>query len=131
MAVNPALRNSFAHDLNAASALVPASPWLGAPPDKPKIVVNNRVLGSKLSWSPGATNSFPIRWWVMQSKSLGNWKTEIFPAGVNGKILEGTPELLAVTAIDRAGNASSPSVLQLKQAEQKAPPRKPQSAPGY
>lgn len=126
---NAALRNSLAHDLNAAAALVPASPWLGAPPSKPKIAVSNRVLGSKLTWIQGATNSNAIRWWVMQTKTSTGWKTDIFPAGVNGKLLEGTPELLAVTAVDRAGNASAPSVLELKREQKKVLPGKPQPAP--
>jgi hypothetical protein len=125
------LRNALANELNTTTALVPASPWLGAPPEKPKIAVSNRVLGSKLSWNSGGTNSFPIRWWVLQTKSSGTWRTELFPSAVNGKILEGTPELLAVTAVDRAGNASAPSVLQLKKEEQKSPARKPQPGPKY
>jgi uncharacterized lipoprotein YddW (UPF0748 family) len=127
---NVALKNSLGRDLNASPALVPPSPWLGAAPEKPRIVANNRVLGSKLSWSPGDTNSV-IRWWVIQTKAFNDWKTEIVPAATSGKVLDGTPESLAVTAIDRAGNASAASVLELKQEEKKAPARKPPPAPKY
>jgi uncharacterized lipoprotein YddW (UPF0748 family) len=129
LTTNVALRNALSHDVNTSAALVPASPWLGAAPEKPRIVVNNRVLGSKLSWSQGGTNSLPVRWWVVQTKVFSDWKTEVFPEGINGKVLNDTPEVVAVTAISRAGNASVPAVLELKKEEKPVPPGKPKSPP--
>ncbi|HET7625026.1 MAG TPA: family 10 glycosylhydrolase [Verrucomicrobiae bacterium] len=96
---------------NSDPALVPASPWLSrAPPAKPAATITGSGENLKLTWSSKESGS--IRWWLVQRKIFSDWKTEIFPADVFSKMLGTTPEAIAVTAIDRFGNASAPCVLQ-------------------
>lgn len=92
-------------------ALVPASPWLGAsPPPQPLLSANDISGHIRVDWKAG-TNS-TVRWWVLQSKLFGDWRTEILPAETTSTMAVGIPEAISVTAIDRVGNASVPRVLQ-------------------
>jgi uncharacterized lipoprotein YddW (UPF0748 family) len=109
-----ALQRTLQNNLNAQPALVPASPWLSdTPPPKPASSVTDILGGLRLNLNPG-TNAASIRWWVVQTKSLGNWKTEILPRETSSQTLTSRPEVVAVTAVDRIGNASSPRVLELE-----------------
>lgn len=101
-------------DVDARAALVPASPWLGnSTPAKPNASTVAERLGVRLTWSSGGTNSI-TRWWLVQTKIFGSWKTEVLPASVSSESFEIPPEAIAVTAIDRVGNASAPRVLQIR-----------------
>jgi hypothetical protein len=100
-------------NFNQQPALVPASPWLGGePPPTPNLSVIGVPRASRLTWGEHGTNF--VRWWVVQTKSSGEWKTEILPRETTSESLPGSPEIVAVTAIDRVGNASPPRVLQEK-----------------
>jgi hypothetical protein len=111
---NASLSAQFSRTLNIQPALVPPSRWLvGALPGKPIASVSIGVFRTKLSWSPAATNS--IRWWLVQTKDSGEWKTELLPSTVLSKSFSTAPDVVSVSAIDRAGNLSSPAVLQLKE----------------
>ena len=68
---------------------------------------------------PGLT----IRWhangttrpclWVLQTRVVGAWQTEVLPATQNGRRWARLlPDVIALSAIDRNGNASPPSVIQ-------------------
>jgi hypothetical protein len=50
----------------------------------------------------------------VQTKSLGDWKTEILPRETTSQIVSGRPETVALTAIDRVGNASPARVLEMR-----------------
>jgi uncharacterized lipoprotein YddW (UPF0748 family) len=108
------LQRTLQATLNAQPALVPPSPWLGeTPPPKPTFSAAEIPSGLRLDWTAG-TNSVSIRWWVVQTKSFGNWKTEIFPREISAQNLTGRPDAVAITAIDRVGNASATHVLEMK-----------------
>lgn len=108
------LQRALKQNVNAEPALVPASPWLiSNKPEKPTLSISSVSEGVKLQWSAGGTNSIP-RWWLVQTKSGTDWKTEIFPKETLSESLMGAPALVSVTAIDRAGNASLPRVLELE-----------------
>ena len=110
---NTALAQVLEREINAQPALIPASPWLGsASPARPKVFTSGATNELKLSWAAAGTNS--VRWWVVQTKISSDWKTEILPASVSSKTLSSAPEILAVTAVDRNGNAGIPCVLQIK-----------------
>lgn len=96
-----------------STALVPASPWLGKSSlPKPNLSVADVPTGICANWNSG-TNA--VRWWVVQRKSFGNWNTDVLPGETLSKVFTGVPpEVLSVTAIDRAGNASPPHVLEIK-----------------
>ncbi|HWC59065.1 MAG TPA: family 10 glycosylhydrolase, partial [Verrucomicrobiae bacterium] len=110
---NDPLRRMLQSGLNPQPALVPASPWLGdTAPAKPNLTTANLPNGLRLEWNAG-TNSASIRWWVLQTKTSGNWKTEIFSRETTSQNLTVHPQALAITAVDRVGNASPPRVLEM------------------
>ncbi|HLP78345.1 MAG TPA: family 10 glycosylhydrolase, partial [Candidatus Paceibacterota bacterium] len=113
---NRSLIGNLERELNKEKALIPASTWLAsAVPAKPSASVSGNPESLKLTWRPGGgTNS--IRWWVVQTKSHGGWATEILPSDVASKNLGIAPDAIAVTAVDRFGNASSPMMLRAGQA---------------
>jgi uncharacterized lipoprotein YddW (UPF0748 family) len=124
---NATLAGSIERDVNPDRALVPASPWLGNnPPGKPTVVVKEDAPNFKLTWNPAGTNA-PVRWWIVQWKVYGDWKMEILPGTASSKTLDPAPETIAVTAIDRSGNAGAPCVLEPKKAapEKVAAKKKP------
>jgi uncharacterized lipoprotein YddW (UPF0748 family) len=112
---NAVLSGELQGRIQSQPALVPASPWLeSAPPPKPTLVVTN-----------GAGSAVEVRWsvlggqnvgaWLLQTRSNQIWQTEIVPAGTTSRRLGGaTPEIVAVTMLDRAGVASSPAVVARK-----------------
>jgi uncharacterized lipoprotein YddW (UPF0748 family) len=108
------LQHTLTTELNRQPALVPASPWLGgAGPIKPNASIVGVPNAVRVDWNAGGTNSVPVRWWVVQTKSYSDWKTEIFPKEVSSAFLTGAPDVVAVTAIDRVGNASPARVMEL------------------
>lgn len=114
------LQRNLKQNINAESALVPGSPWLAKTlPEKPNLTVTGTPNGIKLQWSPGGTNSIPHRW-ILQTKSGSEWTTEMLSKEIFSESLPAAPALVAITALDRAGNASPPRVLELaKTPEQK------------
>jgi uncharacterized lipoprotein YddW (UPF0748 family) len=112
---NTALLETVRRDLQTQPALVPASAWMGdADLPKPGVSISGNPESLKLSWSMEGTNA--VRWWVIHTRVAGDWQTEILSANVKSKPLGVAPEAIAVTAIDRFGNASSSSVLEAKKA---------------
>jgi hypothetical protein len=78
-------------------AIVPASPWLGGPaPGKPSIEVN----GDRATWRPADDAA---RWWLVQTKFGEAWRSRLLPAKEKS-IATGNAEVVAVRALDRAGN---------------------------
>jgi hypothetical protein len=62
-----------------------------------------------------------VRWWLVQLRVGGQWETRVFDGAMRraplGSLLRNpfvAPELIAVTAIDRVGNAAAPVVLRLQ-----------------
>lgn len=93
-------------------ALVPASPWLDAkPPAKPTLSVSGGSTEVQASWT--AAPGEPIGLWLLQVKRGSSWTSEVTSERTR-KLVGPPPEAVAVTAVDRAGNASAPAVLQLK-----------------
>ena len=110
-----ALQHELVTDLNRQRAVVPVCPWLGgAAPLKPNVSVIGVPSALRVNWNEGGTNSVPARWWVVQTKFVNEWKTEVFPKDVTSEFLTGMPEAVAVTVIDRVGNASPARVMELE-----------------
>ena len=115
--------DALRRDVYAESALVPAFPWLdNTAPAQPALKVTAEPRGGiKSSWS---SNGSEAAWlWVLQTRNSGAWRAEILSAGQTSRAWPGseTPEVLAVTAVDRCGNASAPAVLEKRP---EAPPRR-------
>jgi hypothetical protein len=107
------LRRNLLASFDNQPALIPASPWLGGTlPAKPNLMIADSPNGVRVNWNPASTNS--VHWWIVQTKSSGNWKTEVFPRQTSAESLIVKPEAVAVTAVDRLGNVSAPQVLEVK-----------------
>ena len=101
------IATALEREVYSAPALVPASPWLeDHTPAKPKA----RVDGSKVKFEPGGLEK--IAHWVVQMQIGPHWHTFILPGDAKSEKLEGSPDAVAVTAIDRCGVASPAMVLQ-------------------
>jgi uncharacterized lipoprotein YddW (UPF0748 family) len=102
------LASALLNGVYAKPAAVPPSPWLEQKgPDKPVLTVEN---GRKLKWEFSGTGQISV--WILQTKMGEQWTTSILPGNSKGNNLAGTPDLVAITAIDRCGVASPPAVLQ-------------------
>ena len=124
LAQNGALAGQLARSITTEPALVPPSPWLGnGAPAAPTVSISGGTIRLKLNWTPRGTNS--VRWWLVQTKLNDDWKTELLPGSASSKSFVDAPDILAVTAVDRAGNLSAPSVLQVKKSPPPPPPKKP------
>jgi hypothetical protein len=111
---NPAL-TALVRAEYAQTALVPASPWLDAmPPAQPKlIVVENGRSSLSVRWETAGKAAWL---WILQYRANEVWATEILPAGQTARTFENSKqEMVAVSAVDRVGNMSSPAALKKTQ----------------
>ncbi len=99
-------------------ALIPISPWLdSAPPAQPKVYTGHD--GSNNVRFALETGDKEEAWlWLVQTKTGADWKLQILPGRV--KVTESfdsreLPRYVAVSAVDRCGNASPPCVLELQE----------------
>ncbi len=95
--------------LYSEPALIPASSWLASGKlAKPEVSFD----ASRLSWSL-EDNSHAQRW-ALQIKRDGKWSTELLPNTATSRDFEkdDLPEAVAITAIDRVGNASPAVVIE-------------------
>ncbi|MGH7969343.1 MAG: hypothetical protein ACREIC_11510, partial [Limisphaerales bacterium] len=92
-------------------ALTPACAWLDNKcPSKPQLT----VAGSsrRANWKPATKDDVWL--WVVQTRTRTQWTTKVLSAGDRGMLLDKMrPEIIALTAVDRCGNASPPAVLEL------------------
>ena len=99
----------------AEPALVPASPWLDtvAPPRPIASAARDTVEATiDVRFAPNLREQ--VKWWVVQSRVNDTWVTAVVPGAERRHILTGdvgAVNLIAVTAVDRNGNASSPAVV--------------------
>ena len=103
---------ALSRDVYSAPAIPPAMTWLdSAKPGKPKLTVWDRAGRLAMTWN--ATSTDALSSWILQTRRAGAWKTEMLPAASTSKTWSGPdPDVVALTAVDRYGNASSPVVLQ-------------------
>ena len=80
------------------------------PPDKPKLTVGENDRSSlSVRWE---TTGEAAWLWVLQYRTNEVWTTEILPAHQTTRTFENSkPDLIAVSAVDRAGNLSSPAAI--------------------
>ena len=103
------ISDRLSDELYAYPALAPASPWLGSDAiEKPEAAFESE----KLSWKTKRTTAPKL--WALQTKREARWTLEILPGGQMTRIFEPgkMPEALALTAIDRFGNAGPAAVLE-------------------
>jgi uncharacterized lipoprotein YddW (UPF0748 family) len=122
------LTTALAKGPYATPALVPASTWLDAdPPPAPKLNLSVRGEAAFLSWHRSGGER-PFLWVVYAQREQRGWEHHILPAGRTGLRLalalggsdaesdqapKGRLLQVAVSAVDRLGNLSSPQPEQL------------------
>ena len=125
---NSSLAAGLEHGVYLQPALVPASPWLGgARPDRPRLSVERGAWSEEKGKMPVPETISPlkVRWetggaekvwlWVLQARAGGEWSTDILPGRQMSRVWpRPPPEVLALTAVDRNGNAGVPAVMQVE-----------------
>ncbi|HXR03975.1 MAG TPA: family 10 glycosylhydrolase [Verrucomicrobiae bacterium] len=92
-------------------ALVPASPWLEAMlPGKPRLTIaENSRTSLRLQWQTADSRA---SLWILQFRTNQVWTTEILPAArTNWAFAKPAPDLIAISAVDRADGVSTPAAL--------------------
>lgn len=97
-------------------ALVPPLPWLDdQPPGQPQVrVQRDATANTTITWSP--TGGERVWQWTVQVSRGGRWQTQILAGDKTLLLLNDSAkgaEWVAVAAVDRCGNASLPTVLDL------------------
>lgn len=110
-------------------AVVPAFPWLGgAPPAPPVVGLPDGAAhnGHELIVSAGDTT--PVAWWLLQTHRLGgDWDLSIIRAtddriDLDDDYQDGESlDAVAMTALDRVGQASTPTLVFLRSGAVPAP----------
>jgi len=110
---NGTLEKILEREMYPQQALMPPSPWLGgAQPGKPTLAVSNGGSGSRLEirWAPSGSDNTWL--WLLQTRSGGMWKAEILPRTRTTRLWTGAPpEVVALSAVNRVGVVSPPTVL--------------------
>ena len=118
------------HRVYGEPALVPASPWLDRKtPGKPAITIHRGAEGQIVSVTWESTGPQKAWLWVLQTETGGIWKTEIVSEARRELLSPGwssapPPTRFAVTAVDRVGNTSAPSVVRLSMSDPPGPAAK-------
>jgi uncharacterized lipoprotein YddW (UPF0748 family) len=111
---NANLDATLGREVYSHSALVPASPWLkSAQPERPRLTARIRGGGQvKISWESSGTNK-PLLW-VLQTRTEGQWTTEILPASIVSKSLDTRPpDVVAVSAVGHCATLGPSAALEL------------------
>jgi uncharacterized lipoprotein YddW (UPF0748 family) len=110
---NPAFDAALERDVYALPALVPPSTWLGnAHLKRPRLTAS---YGSPLTFRWSASEGEKPALWVVQTRSHGEWTTQIVSGAKAALSCKGTPpDVVAVTGVDRNGNLGAPASLQLQ-----------------
>jgi uncharacterized lipoprotein YddW (UPF0748 family) len=109
---NGALGTALERDVYSEVALVPSAPWLERmPPARPALRLSSAGGITTAGWT--VANAAKVRLWLVQTRTGSKWTTQILPRQSASIVLaRQPPEVLAVTAIDRCGNSSSPTVVE-------------------
>lgn len=120
---NAALDTALVRDAYRQPALIPASPWLDATsPPEPKLSVTVWGKTAHARWQNAAGQ--PAGWWLFQTHAHGAWTTQIFPADRTDAYCDnGSPDAIALRAVDRVENLSAPAIWTPRKYESPALPR--------
>lgn len=98
-------------EIYAQPAIIPASPWLGStPPGAPRVT----IVGSAVKWQPAGPATAAL--WAVQTRVRGVWRLDtVAGARTAWKAPEnstGALEVVAITGLDRMGNAGPSAVVE-------------------
>lgn len=104
------LADALAKESYAQPALIPAAPWLDrTAPGKPGLRIN--AAATRVSWE--SSGSEPAALWLLQTRDGSRWNTRVLPGSSRWADLDPKgPSAVALCAVDRYGNLSSPAVLE-------------------
>ncbi len=113
---NAAFDGVLEREVYSQPALMPPSPWLGrARPGKPNLSVFNGQSSSQLEVRWTASGSDKAWLWLVQTRTGGKWISEILSSTTSSRVWYRTlPEAVAVSAVNRDGQMSSPGVVQVR-----------------
>jgi hypothetical protein len=109
------IADALRKEVYAQPALIPASPWLEhVSLAAPNLQIQTSSAEIKLRWEE--PNHHATRFWVLQTRSGSEWTMEVLPQQQTSRVLRSgpPPEVVALTALDRCGNAGPPAVLELR-----------------
>lgn len=111
---NNVLAAALKNQTYAEPALLPASPWLRrTAPSKPAVSIQCSTASATAGWS--APPGQPAELWVLQTRRATKWTTEILPGKRLSSLFNAPlPDTIAISMIDRFGNASPPAVFALR-----------------
>lgn len=109
------LADKLVRQVNQTPALIPASPWLEkAVPAKPIVAFGQDAKQTTAVFRWALPDNSAPGWWLVQMRYTGQWRTELLPGSEVTRTLVGgnsaLPEVIAVTAVSRFGNAGAPFV---------------------
>lgn len=107
------LRETLLAKAYTKNAVIPASPWLDqTKPDAPQIQIAKNPATKDLRVAMKATGAKPAFRWILQWKDASGWKTTILPASQSSVDIPAQmgAQKFAVSAVDRLGNISEPTV---------------------
>jgi hypothetical protein len=112
---NRALDDALQREVYQLPALSPVLTWVHAErPAKPAISVAR--VPRRVSWKPGLKEE--LRLWVFQTRHGAVWTTRLLPRNeCSFSLARDRPEVIALSVIDRYGNASPPAVVELNERE--------------
>jgi uncharacterized lipoprotein YddW (UPF0748 family) len=111
---NPSLDGALRSTVYREPALVPVAAWLDrSVPSKPRVTMNAGNSSAKANWTCLGTEKTAC--WVLQMRRGNTWSTRILPGSKTSAELTGPlPSAIALSAVDRCGNSSLPTVLSRK-----------------
>lgn len=107
------LADSISGGIYDRLALTPTVPWIdNRPPVPVSLSVSFKGDVARLRILP-ATNSEPVRFWLLQRRNQTGWTTEVLPGSQGERSFElpDRPDLISVAPVDRSGNLGTPAVL--------------------
>lgn len=114
--LNTTLTDRLKDNEFAQPALIPTSPWLDdEPPAAPMVKLIGRGDGASVEMRPArpsGRSGSDVFLWAVQARIDNAWKLAVVPAHVNQIPTEGA-SVIAISAIDRTGNASKRVVVQI------------------
>ena len=101
--------SSLAKQSYTSAALVPPMPWISSKrPPSPVLRASGGRNGTVAKWSPVQG----VSKYAVQARYGRNWFTVyVLPASSTSVTLQGSPDAIAVSSVDRYGTTSTPSVI--------------------
>ncbi|HVM51210.1 MAG TPA: family 10 glycosylhydrolase [Candidatus Acidoferrum sp.] len=113
---NTTLDEALKREVYQQPALMPAYTWLdGGAPGAPRVKATECATGrpASVSWAPAGLSKPWL--WLVQSRAGTRWMTQVLPAATTSLAWNNpAPDVVAVSAVDRNGNASQPVIVHIQ-----------------